>query len=395
MKQGLRVVVVSTSYPRWDGDFAGHFVASSVRELARLGHEVTVIAPHAPGAQPTESEEGVTVRRVRYGPDALERLAYGDGIVPNLRSDPLLVFMVPLLAIALRRGLRRESRDADVVHVHWAPTAVLSGAGSCGLPVVLSLHGSDVTLARRGGVWRRLLTDGLKTADAAQVVAKEQKSAVLEGSHYPGRIDVIPSGVSVDLAHRHRPAREPSEMFRMVFVGRLVEEKGILDLLDAFAAALPKIDAVHLEIVGKGPLEEAIGARIASGEFGDAISLIGRLSHQDTLDLIAASDLLVLPSHGEGSPLAVTEALTLGTPVLGTSVGAMRELIGDDGIVVGPHDPAALAQAMIDAASQREKLATWGARARSRMVEEYGWPKIAERTVDLYRGAIEHAERVR
>ncbi|MEI8084007.1 MAG: glycosyltransferase, partial [Actinomycetes bacterium] len=120
---GLRVAIVTTSFPRNPGDFAGHFVARLAEALVERGHAIEVIAPHAAGL-PDEEEWPVPgapglslrVRRFHYAPQMLELVAYGDGIPSNLRRNPLALLALPGFAVALRRATRRASKGVDVVH---------------------------------------------------------------------------------------------------------------------------------------------------------------------------------------------------------------------------------------------------------------------------------------
>jgi len=384
------VVMVTTSYPRTEGDFAGHFVASLATEIAGLGSRVTVIAPHAPGLELAEENAGVSIRRVRYAPDSAEHLAYGDGIVPNLKRDPLLARTVPALARALREAVRELAPSADIVHAHWAPTAVLAGLRDAGVPVALSLHGSDVTLSQRGPVFRSLLRRGLACADAAIVVAADQRRAIVSRGLYDGPISVVPSGVPLELTERPRPAADPTIRGpRFLFVGRLVGSKGVTDLLEAFALVSTALPEATLTIAGKGPLEHQLREDIAMRSLGHRVELLGEVEHARALELMSTHDALVLASRGEGSPLVVTEALALGTPVIGTPVGSVPELVGDAGIIVPVGNPTELACALRVVGESGERYGLLGRQARTRMAEEYGWTGIATRVLEVYATAIE------
>ena len=122
----MRVVVLTTSYPRHADDVAGTFVRDGVEALRAAGLEVVVVSP-------------ASFRH--YG------IAYGDGIVNNLRAAPWKALALPLFLLAYARAARRAARDADLVHAHWLPSAL--PALATGKPFVLQLWGSDVALARR------------------------------------------------------------------------------------------------------------------------------------------------------------------------------------------------------------------------------------------------------
>lgn len=384
MGELLKVVMLATSYPRWEGDFAGHFVASLAEELASAGHDVTVIAPHERGSAAYEQVRGVSIRRFRYGPEVLERLAYGDGIVPNLRRNPLRAVAVPGFVLGMRRALSKHARDADIIHVHWAPTGALAAPRHLGVPIVLTLHGSDTSLAARGRLWRSLLSRGVASADAICVVAPPQVALVREAG-FTGPVEVIANGVPAQLLARTR-SRGPGPA-QILFVGRLLEAKGVNELLEAFMSVADELDGASLVFVGDGPLRGVLSRRARASRVAGRIRFEGTVAHDRALTLIADSDLLVLPSYAEGSPLSVTEALALGTPVLGTSVGGIPELIQDAGAIIEPGDAGALAAALTNLLADRELLAQRGEAARARILETLTWSIVAQRTEDLYLAA--------
>ena len=169
-------------------------------------------------------------------------IAYGDGIVNNLRAAPWKLLALPLFLLSFARAARRASRGADVVHAHWLPSAL--PALATGKPFVLQLWGSDVALARRVAAARA------RGSCAARGVVVCASTALAEDARALGARDVrvIPSGVAI-------PERvaEPDEPPHALYVGRLSEEKGVRELAEA-AAGLP------LVVVGDGPLRSLLPA---------------------------------------------------------------------------------------------------------------------------------------
>lgn len=385
----MHVLMVTTSFPRHEGDHAGHFIAALAERLVGLGLDVTVLAPHEASLPGHETIRGVAVRRFRYLPDRFERVAYGDGIVENVRRKPLAVLGLAPFALAIRHSVKRLSRDCDLIHIHWGPTAALAAPWRTSKPYVLTLHGSDVTLARRGHAWRAMLRWALNRAAGVAVVAEEQRKFLLErGLWSPHRpLVVIPAGVPEDLLTRTR-GHHAGARFRFLFVGRLVETKGVLDLLSAFALILSRGVDAELDLVGAGPLENAVREHTRASDEHDRIRLHGALPHDKALEAIAAADALVLPSYGEGSPLVVAEALSLGTPVIGTSVGALPDLIGADGLLVEPGDVDSLATCMERLATSEDLWKRLADKGRATSAARLGWSTIAESTVDFYRTAM-------
>ena len=389
-----RVLMVTTSYPRHEGDHAGHFVAALAERIAGAGRTVTVLAPHEGALPESETVRGVHIERFRYLPGRAERIAYGSGIVENLRHRPLAALGLPAFVMALRRGLRRLADDCDLIHVHWGPTAALAAPWRLPKPYVLTLHGSDVTLARRGGVWLRMLKRALASAAGVIVVANAQRDFLLNSRLWDEErpLAVIPSGVPGELLERPIAGRAEGP-FVFLFVGRLVESKGVLELLAAFSELRAAAVDAELHVIGDGPLGPTVREAAASDAMEGRIRMRGGLPHAEALEAIAGAGALVLPSHGEGSPLVVAEALALGTPVIGTQVGAMPELLGADGLLSEPGDVSGLARNMTLLAADAGLGARLAAEGRQRAAATLSWAAVTRATLEFYGTVVgAHAE---
>lgn len=389
-EEPLSVLVATTTYPLRRGDFSGHFIHSLCATLVGRGHRVTVVAPHRAGSSEAEEIDGVAVRRFRYAPDALERVAYGDGIVNNIRRDARAVLTLPGFARALARATRAAAREtrADVVHAQWGPTAALMGHAIDRRPMVVTLHGSDATLARKGGMWRALLERGVRHASRVVTVARDQADFIRDEGVFTGPVDVVPSGVPAALLERERPRRDPATPFTFAFAGRLMEGKGVRELTESFTRVVGTGADVRLVVIGAGPEEAGMRDRATAAGVAGLVDFRGALPHADALDAIAAADCFVLPSHAEGSPLSVTEALALGTPVIGSRVGGIPDLLGEDGRLFEAGDVDALTDLMVSAARDREGGEALAAAGRIRVAQGYTWERVALRHEEIYRAAI-------
>jgi glycosyltransferase involved in cell wall biosynthesis len=328
----VRVLHVTSSYPRWSGDVAGAFVASTASALVRAGAEVAVLAPHAPGAAVEEDLDGVAIRRYRYGPEPLERLAYGGGLPANARTPVGAAMVGPLLAAAtveLRRLVRRW--QPDVVHAHWWLPSGLVALG-VGVPLVVTVHGSDARFARAPGV-ARLARLVLRRADAVATVSEALQR------------DIAALGIDADVV------RMPAEAFgavgpipsgppwRVLAIGRLTPEKGFDVLVEAAARAHVGVDLV-------GPGSPAALAALARRHGAD-VRFHGPLPHADIVPLLESAAAVVVPSRREGLGLVALEALAAGRPVIASDVGGLPEVVGEgDGVLLAPDDVTALAAAL-------------------------------------------------
>jgi glycosyltransferase involved in cell wall biosynthesis len=324
--------VLTTSYPRSAGDAAGRFVADAVDHVRARGVEVEVVGPQ---------------QYRHYG------IAYGHGMLGNLRRRPWLALAVPGLLAGFVRAARRV--DADLLHAHWLPAGWV--AARSGKPYVVQVWGTDVELARRApGLARRVL-HGARLVIAASNDLAERASAL--GAR---EVRVIPSGV--ELPERIGTEAEPAEV---LYAGRLSPEKGVLELLDA-------AQGLNLIVAGDGPLRDRVPfAR-------------GFVPHDELQQLYARAAVVACPSRREGFGVACLEAMSHGRPVVATRVGGLLDLVldGETGFVVPPRDPAALRSALDRLLADPDLRRRLGTAGRERARTHFSWEKVTDATLAAY-----------
>jgi glycosyltransferase involved in cell wall biosynthesis len=339
----VRVVVLTTSWPRTESEFAGRFVADAVERLRERGVEVEVLAP------------GSGYRD--FG------LAYGGGVAANVRRRP---WLAPLMLVSMWRAVRRAARRADLVHAHWLLTAAV--ARFAGKPFVVTLHGSgsagrfsDVELARRRpGLVRALLRPAAAVIGVSDTVAAAARAAGVEAV-------VIPNGVRVPDA-----VGSPAEPPEVLYVGRLAPEKNVDTLVEA-------VGDLNLVIAGDGPLRE---------RFPNAL---GAVPHAEVERLLERASVVVAPCEREGFGIAAAEALAFGRPVVAAAGGALLELVDDEetGLFVPPRDAQALRGAVERLLGDRELRERLGREAQARARGRFGWDAVIERTLEVYSAVLE------
>ncbi|HET6809557.1 MAG TPA: glycosyltransferase [Acidimicrobiales bacterium] len=361
----MRVVHLTSSFPRHEGDPNGPFIAELVAAQRAAGMEPMVVAPHAPGLATQDTIRGVPVRRFRYAPATAEVLAYRGGLLSTVRRPTGALALGPFLA-AFSRAARRAVREwnADVVHAHWwlpAGLAAVRAAERTHTPVVITCHGSDVGLARRAG-FNRLASSVLSRA--ALVAAVSEALAAELRAVLPG---VDPSVLRMPFRGWSEPRVPPPNHppLHLVAVGRLMPEKAFDLLVAAVAALVAEGRAVHLSIVGEGPLAEPLRAQVRRSGVEDVVTFAGSVSRDGLRQAIDSAHAVVVPSRREGLGLVALDAMDRGRPVVATAVGGLPETLlagvespthdirppagGLDtpaGILVRPNDVAALAQAL-------------------------------------------------
>ena len=335
----MRVVVLTTSYPRSADDVAGVFVRDAVEHLQEAGVEVDVVSP-------------ASFRH--FG------IAYGHGMVGNLRRAPWKALLVPAFVVSYSRAARRAARGADLVHAHWLPSAL--PALLTGKPFVLQLWGTDAELARRVPWLVRPLVR------RARLVLCPSEALVGMARDLGARdVHVVPAGVELP-----ETVGEPENPPHVLFVGRLSEEKGILEFLQA-TRDVPRV------VVGDGPLRERVP---------DAVGFVSRSELERRLERAA---VVVCPSRREGFGVVAREAMAFGRPVVATSVGGLLDAVedGSTGLLVPPRDPAALRSAVERLLADPELRRRLGAAARDRARESFSWETATAATLGAYGAALE------
>jgi glycosyltransferase involved in cell wall biosynthesis len=294
----------------------------------------------------------------------------------------------------LRLALLVWSRRVDLVHVHASANgsfrrkALASGlARSARLPVLFHVHSSafprELELpGRRGGLRRRLRVAVLMRADAVAVLTDGWAAELAR--HAPrADLRVIPNGIAVGAATAG--AREEPGL--VAFLGDLKPEKGVHELVEAIALARARGHEVRAVLAGEGPSREALERRArALGLLGDGIVLPGWLGPADKERLLARASCFCLPSHGEGLPLALLEAMAAGKAVVASRVGGIPEVArpGREALLVPPREVEALAAALARVAGDADLRQRLGAAARERVRAEFSESVVAERLGAIY-----------
>jgi glycosyltransferase involved in cell wall biosynthesis len=328
------VCVLTTSYPRGPDDVAGIFVAEQVEHLRAAGVVVDVVSP-------------ASFRH--FG------LAFGGGIVQNLRARPWLALALPLFLAAYAGTARRVARRADVVHAHWLPSGL--AALATGKPFVLQAWGTDVELARRAPRLVRPLVERARVGIAASSFLAEELRRL--GAR---EARVVPNGVEI-------PAEvgEPADPPHVLFVGRLSEEKGILEFLSA-TEGMPRV------VVGDGPLR------------GRVPEAVGFVPHDRLGEYYERAAVVCVPSRREGYGVVAREAMAYGRPVVATRVGGLSDAVenGVTGLLVDRDTLRAGVARLLESSELRARL---GTAAADRARRSFSWALAIDALIEAYEAA--------
>ena len=299
----------------------------------------------------------------------------------------------------------KAANACDIVHAHGHPylTSLVAAklAKRYQKPLVLTQHNTFIRYDNMFDKVERLndLAVGketLREADRIIVVSNATKEYVLSLGAKPSKIKVLYNGV--DLEHfRQLPTKRgemrakfgiPKNAAVAITVRRLVYKNGIDTLIEAAAIAVKKNPNLIFLVVGKGPDQNGVQARIRELGIEDNFRLAGFVSDEDLPFCYNAADFFVLPSKsGEGLPLVALEAMACGLPVVATDVGGIREILTDDfGALVPPNQPEALAEAIFEYSVA--DLSSCKAELRAAVEERYSWDRNVESLVEIYEELI-------
>lgn len=361
----VRILLATSNFPRWAGDSTTPFVLHLAQDLEAFGCRVDVIAPHAPGAASREVLDGINVMRFRYlWPQSQETVCYRGGALANLRRNPLNWLKLPALVAAEWAAIRRRlaSGRYDLLHSHWVlPQGFVGGlaARQVATPHVLTVHGSDV-FALRAGHWRQAKRVALRRADVITVNSSATASAVQDLCPEL-RPDIVPMGVSLDgtsdacaresIRRRHRRGAGPL----VVFVGRLVWEKGADDAIRAMHRLRDRLPQAVALVIGDGPQRAELTALARHLGVMDRVRFLGWLSAREVSAHLAAADVFVGPSKRarnggiEAQGLTFLEAMANGAPVVATRCGGVVDAVRHEetGLLVDEAAPDAIADAVV------------------------------------------------
>lgn len=377
-----RILSITSNFPRWPEDSTTPFVLNIAKDLVALGWGVDVLAPHAQGALTWEAMEGVRVHRFHYlWPASLETVCYQGGALINLRQDKTNYLKLPFLVGAQWLHSMRHilSRNYDILHTHWILPQGFNGvlvSKTLKIPHVLTVHGGDVFGLQRQP-FTLLKRRTLLNADAVTVNSSVTERAVLQLAPRAKSVRRIPMGVTVPHQHNFDLIDTIRKKYRkgngplLAFVGRVVDEKGVGDLIRAIEKISHQKNDVSAVIVGEGQDRLALEALSQALNLSDRIFFLGWIKPELVGDYLAAADIFIGPSRRatdgwiEAQGLTFIEAMVAKTPVVATRVGGIVDSVIDEktGLLVSERSPGEIADAVIkvmENKSLRESLVVNG-----------------------------------
>jgi glycosyltransferase involved in cell wall biosynthesis len=402
--------MLTSSYPKYPGETTAPFIEEIAAGLVRRGHTVHVVAPFHRDVRRAPVERGVHLHFFRYSPTrALNVWGYAESLQADVGLKGAVLAAAPLaVGAGMLAMLKLSARERfDLIHGHWVipngtPAALV--ARLRGLPLVVSMHGSDVYLAERAVPLSLTAAATYRAAGAITACSGDLRDRALRLGAPAERTSVIPYGVDVAAfqpdpgagaavrAELGLPAATPL----VLTVSRLVYKKGLTYLLDAWPQVLAAHPTAVLALAGYGDLRDELERRAHDLGIAASVRFPGQLERERTAQYISAADVDAVPSirdqkgNVDGLPNALLEGMAAARPLVASRVAGIPDVITDGvhGLLTPERDPAAIAAAVNRLLADREFASRLGAAARERVVTELTWDQTAARFERAYAQAL-------
>jgi len=388
----IKVLHIVTAFPRSDDeDSMTPWLIALIQELERQGVENTVLAPSYKGLG-DQKVFGIDVRRYRYFFRKWEDLTHDEATPVRLARKPWYLLWVPFMLSAGRRAVKKilKREHFDIVHIHWPiPMAFVGAPAFRKMPTILHFYTAETSIIRRFPIIKPFFRKYIRDAD--EVIALTSYGAKQAQSVYNRPIKIVPYGnifsekmPSIKFPESDRPKR-------ILFVGRLVERKGVEYLVRAMPKILSEIDA-ELIVVGSGAILDELKSLAEKIGVGEKVHFTGLVPAEEKERYYKTCDVFVLPAcidrHGdtEGQGVVLLEALSYGKPLVASAVGGIVDLVKDErtGLLVPEKDPDALADAITRILTDKELYIKLARDGYDFALKNFSLSAVGKSVVEIY-----------
>ena len=397
------VLVTATTFPRWENDSTPRFVYELSDRLASK-YRVIAVAPHHNGALKKEKMGRIDVRRFAYfKPESMQKLCYGGGIIPNMKSSLLAKIQMPFLVlfeyIASSKLIREEK--ISMVHAHWILPQGFIGVflkKRFKTKLLVTIHGSDL-FPLKNMLFKKLQNFVLRNSDRVTVNSEATRNELVRRfPDYYSKIEIIPMGVDAGL-FRKRKIPKPKKYEKskiLLFVGRLSDQKGLQYLIDAMQDIIEYEPKIKLLVIGEGPYGKTLQDKVHSKRLESYVEFLGSVPFSKIQKYYNYADVFAMPSLStrtgtEALGLALLEAMASGCAVIGTKVGGIPFVISGNynGILVRQKNSNDLSRAVINLLKDKQKSRKLGNNAAGFIRKNYSWETIAKKFLRMYKELLQ------
>lgn len=405
----MKILMVTSSYPKYEGDVTAPFIESIAASIAARGNEVHVLAPYHPDLKRAGVEKGVHLHFFKYAPlRHLNIWGYAEALEADVRVKGAIFPLTPVVFASSLWSLLRLTRETkfDIMHAHWVipngPVATLI-AKVRRLPLIVSMHGSDVFVAEQSGLIAGVARWVYRAASAITAPSDDLRLRAIRLGASSNRCHLVPYGVDPSKFTRIEGAgpllRKElgiSQDTPVIFaVGRMVYKKGFEYLIRAVPAILREHPDAKVVLAGGGDLQGKLVSLVNQLGVGDSVIMPGWISRDKLPLYFSGCDLFVLPSvvdqqgNVDGLPNTLLEAMASARPVVATNVAGIPLAVkdGENGLVVPEKQPGELSAAINLLLRAPDLRQQYGEASRRRVEDDLNWDTTARTFEKLYNAA--------
>ncbi|MFC1498677.1 glycosyltransferase [Verrucomicrobiota bacterium] len=396
MKDYRHLLVTSSTFPLKMGDSIPGFVFNLANGLTPHFDSVQALTPGDKTALAQETMKDVTVHRYNYAwPKESQVLCYRHGMVANIKKHPLSILLLPQFVCSQISAIRKlcKTGPVDIVNSHWLVFQGFAGAVArhkCNYRHVIHVHAAGLyVLMRLPGKFGRFI---------ARFIIRRSDHVICESTYVREKLDALldwPSNASIScmgvdfnsFKSEHKEIKTPS----ILFVGRLVEKKGVKYLLKAIKILQNNIPDVTLDIVGSGPEESNLKKLAEQLQLQEScVHFLGSKPHEEIIALQKHARVITVPSivdssgETEGMPTVILEAMAAGKRVVASRVNGTPDVVKhlENGWLCNPKDEHDLANKLMDAIRSQDNAII---KKAEETAEFYNWPNLCLRYANYLR----------
>lgn len=400
----MKVLVLTTTFPRWKNDTTPAFVYELSKRLQESGLEIFVLAPHHEGAKRFETMDGMKVYRFPYFyPRKYQKLVYEGGILPNFKRSNLAKIQVPLLIISeffyAFKVIKGE--EIDIIHSHWViPSGLIGGVFKkiFRMRHITTAHAGDVFTIENSKILSMIASYVFNNTDIITANSNYTKNVMISTKNETkNKIEIIPMGVDISRFNPQKASNLRNTYgaeYLILSVGRLVDKKGIKYLIMAMKDVIKEFPNAKLIIGGSGPEKDNLKKLSESLNLKENVFFVGHLKNSDLPKYYASSDIFVLPSiktkggDTEGLGVVLLEAMACGTPVIGSDIGGITDIIkdGENGFLTKPESPNDIANEVIKLLADVSLRKRFLYNGLKNVQERFSWEIVTELFIKVFEG---------
>lgn len=390
------ILVLTSSFPKSKKDHGSQFVYELSQRLS-VYHNITILCPHTKNTEKKEFFNKIKVIRFQYAPEILENIAYNDGIIDNLKKNRWLYLLLPFFFISQTLIVYKLIKDnkVDIIHVHWIIPQ--------GIPILLNWrfikkksvkiittsHGSDL-YAFNNLFGTYLKKQILNISSALTVVSGSMKKFVEKNYKLKKPVTVIPMGTNFNTLFK--PSSKEKDKNKLLFVGRLIEIKGVDYLIESLKYITNEFPDIQLTIIGNGSEKSKLSRIVEKNELEKHIHFVAHLDQKQLLKYYQTSTIAVFPfikdnksQQEEGFGLVVVEAMGCGCPVIVGNVSSMKDIVvnNKNGIITDVKEPEELARTIITLLKSPELQKKFSLNSRRHVIKHFSWEQTSNNFLSL------------